>query len=149
MQIQQGRRPSPIDTTRYTAGAAGCLLASSLAKSLPHHSILLLDAGGPNTDPSHQTFGERHWTLKNATDYNWGYKTVPQENLAGREIDCSRGKGLGGSTAINFCIWTRGSKNDYEKWAEIVGCDDWRWNNVLERFKTVPVLCFLKTPNRS
>lgn len=97
----------------------------------------MLDAGGANTDPGHQRYGERHWTLKNATGYNWGYKTVAQEHLAGREIDCSRGKGLGGSTAINFCIWTRGSKDDYERWAELVGCDDWRWENVLKRFKKI------------
>lgn len=97
----------------------------------------MLDAGGTNSDSSNQQFGERHWTLKNAAGYNWGYKTVPQENLAEREIDCSRGKGLGGSTAINFCVWTRGSKDDYERWAELTGCDDWKWENVLERFKKV------------
>lgn len=97
----------------------------------------MLDAGGTNSDSSNQQFGERHWTLKNAAGYNWGYKTVPQENLAEREIDCSRGKGLGGSTAINFCVWTRGSKDDYERWAELTGCDDWKWENVLERFKKI------------
>lgn len=69
--------------------------------------------------------------------YNWGYKTLPQDNLKGREIDYSRGKGLGGSTAINFCVYTRGPRADYEHWAELVGDDTWRWENVQKRFNTV------------
>lgn len=35
---------------------------------------------------------------------NWGYKTVPQTHLKGQEIDYSRGRGLGGSSAINVGI---------------------------------------------
>lgn len=69
--------------------------------------------------------------------YNWGYKTIPQEQLNRREIDYSRGKGLGGSTAINYCVYTRGPEADYEHWADVVGDDNWRWKNVLQRFKKV------------
>lgn len=69
--------------------------------------------------------------------YNWGYKTIPQEQLNRREIDYSRGKGLGGSTAINYCVYTRGPEADYEHWADVVGDDVWRWKNVLQRFKKV------------
>ena len=62
----------------------------------------LIDAGGTNADPDHQAYGARWWTLMTAPGYNWGYKTTPQEHLDGREIGYSRGKGLGGSTSINF-----------------------------------------------
>lgn len=141
-QSQPGRQPTSDSHTQYPAGASGCLLASRLAKSLPRLQILLLDADGANADPSHRTFGERHWTLRNAAGYNWGYRTVAQAELAGREIDCSRGKGLGGSTAVNFCVWMRGCRDDYERWAGLVGCGEWRWENVLERFKKVFFLLF-------
>ncbi|MCJ1455564.1 hypothetical protein MMC28_005919 [Mycoblastus sanguinarius] len=126
------------------AGAAGCLLASRLAKGFPQQSILLIDAGGPNVDPNYQTFGERHWTHATAPGYNWGYKTVPQEHLEERKLDYSRGKGLGGSTSINFCVYTRGPKADYDRWAQLVEDDTWSWDYVLERFKKletfVPIL---------
>ncbi|KAL6714199.1 hypothetical protein ACLMJK_008694 [Lecanora helva] len=117
------------------AGASGCLLASRLAKDLPDHSVLLLDAGGKNADIDHQSYGERHWTFMVAPGANWGYKTTPQPQLGGREIDFSRGKGLGGSTAINFCVYTRGPSIDYDDWAKLVGDDEWSWKNALKRFQ--------------
>ncbi|KAI4179599.1 MAG: hypothetical protein LQ346_007161, partial [Caloplaca aetnensis] len=115
------------------AGASGSLLASRLARSRPQFSVLLIDAGGDNQDEAQQTFGERHTTLM-TPGYNWGYKTVPQEQLKDRQIDYSRGKGLGGSTAINFCVYTRGPSADYEHWAQLVGDDTWRWEKVQKRF---------------
>lgn len=97
----------------------------------------MVDAGGKNDDPDHQNFGERNWTLMTVPHYNWGYKTVPQPNLAGREIDYSRGKGLGGSTTINFCVYTRGPSAEYDRWAQLVDDDVWSWRKVLERFYKV------------
>ena len=125
------------DIRTTTGGAAGCLLASRLANSLKSKTILLIEAGGTNADLAHRSYGERLWTLATAPGYNWGYKTTAQSHLGDREIDYSRGKGLGGSTAINFCGWTRGPRADYDRWALLVGDDAWTWDNVLGRFKTV------------
>ena len=113
------------------------MLASRLAHSLKHAQVLLIEAGGENNDSEHQGFGDRNFTLATAPGYNWGYKSVPQENLNGREIDQSRGKGLGGSTAINFCVWTRGPKADYDRWAHLVGDNTWAWPMVEQRYKNV------------
>jgi choline dehydrogenase-like flavoprotein len=68
-------------------------------------------------------------------DMNWGYKTVPQEHLNGRKLDYSRGKGLGGSTAINFGVYITGAQDDYDEWAAEVGDDTFRWENMQRRFK--------------
>ena len=57
--------------------------------------------------------------------------------MNGREIDYSRGKGLGGSTAINFCVYTRGASADYDRWAELVGDNSWSWEHVGKRFDKV------------
>ncbi|KAL8720282.1 MAG: hypothetical protein Q9181_007933 [Wetmoreana brouardii] len=119
------------------AGASGCLLASRLAHALKGDQILLIEAGGENSSTKYQGFGDRNFTLATAPGYNWGYKTVPQENLEGREIDQSRGKGLGGSTAINFCVWTRGPRSDYERWAHLIGDDTWSWPVVNQRYKKI------------
>lgn len=115
------------------------MLASSLAKAFPHFDVLLIEAGGQNADPEHERFGERHFTLATAPGYDWGYKTVPQEHLGGREIAYNRGKGLGGSSTINFCVFTRGPSSDYDQWSEMVGDDSWAWNRVLKRFKKVSI----------
>lgn len=60
---------------------------------------------------------------------NWNYRTEPQNHLTGNVLDYSRGKGLGGSTAINFCAWITGPKDDYEQWASLVGDADFAWAN--------------------
>ena len=112
------------------------MVAARLSKGLPHQRVLLIDAGGQNNDQNQQSFGERHWTLT-VPGYNWGYKTVPQRELNEREIDYSRGKGLGGSTAIKFCLYTRGPSADYNHWADIVGDETWSWENSKPRFKEV------------
>ncbi|KAG8527105.1 uncharacterized protein KY384_008534 [Bacidia gigantensis] len=119
------------------AGPAGCTVASRLADALPNKTILLVDAGGMNDDPSLQNFGDRFWTL-GEPGYNWGYRNTPQVNLAGREITYDRGKGLGGSTAVNFCVWTRGPQADFDRWAEMVEDETWDWHHVLERYRKPP-----------
>jgi choline dehydrogenase-like flavoprotein len=68
---------------------------------------------------------------------NWGYKTTPQEHCNGRELLFHRGKGLGGSTAINFGLYTVGARDDYDQWAAEVGNDTFAWTNMLPRFKAL------------
>jgi choline dehydrogenase-like flavoprotein len=68
---------------------------------------------------------------------NWNYKTTPQHQLVGQEVDYSRGKGLGGSTAINFCAWTVGPKDDYDEWARMVGDKSFGWENVQKCLKRI------------
>lgn len=94
-------------------------------------SVLLLEAGGDNSDVAYLNGAERSTlAFEENTPLNWSYKTVPQHHLAGRSIDYSRGKGLGGSTAINFCGWVVGSRDDYDHWATLVGDDAFGWRNV-------------------
>jgi choline dehydrogenase-like flavoprotein len=75
--------------------------------------------------------------MNNGASHDYGYKTVPQKELGGREIPYARGKGLGGSSAINICVWDYGSKEELNEWARLVGDDVWRWENSLERIKKV------------
>lgn len=67
---------------------------------------------------------------------NWGYKTTPQEGCGGREIDYSRGKGLGGGSAINFGVFTSGSRDDYDAWGELVSdSETFGWEAMHRRLK--------------
>ena len=90
-------------------GASGCVIASRLAKSAQKPSVLLVEAGGDNKDVSYLVPADRFTLAFKEASLNWGYKTVPQSHLKSQEIDYSRGKGLGGSTAINFSCWVIGA----------------------------------------
>ncbi|KAJ5949803.1 hypothetical protein N7454_001387 [Penicillium verhagenii] len=116
------------------AGPAGCTLAASLSKSAAKPRVLLLEAGGKNDDESQRVDGKR-WTTFMGENMNWGYKTTPQAACDGRVIDYSRGKGLGGGSAINFGVYTVGAKDDYDTWAEDVSDDTFGWEAMQQRFK--------------
>jgi choline dehydrogenase-like flavoprotein len=61
--------------------------------------------------------------------------TVPQKHLQNRQLIYPRGKGLGGSSAINFAYYTRGPSEDYDEWARQVGDASFNWENALRRYK--------------
>ena len=123
------------------AGASGCVVASRLANSPGRPSVLLLEAGGSNQSTADLSGTERfNLAFSPGSPYNWSYQTTPQHQLAGQTIDYSRGKGLGGSTAINFCGWTVGARDDFDEYAALVGDDRFGWENVkkcLQRIERV------------
>jgi choline dehydrogenase-like flavoprotein len=98
--------------------------------------VLLLEAGEENDNISNRIAGERlaFWAT-NGTHLDYGYKTAPQTEIKGRSIPYTRGKGPGGSTAINCGVWDYGSKEELNEWARLVGDDVWKWENSLERIK--------------
>lgn len=66
---------------------------------------------------------------------NWGYKTTPQPGLDGRQLDYSRGKGLGGSSAINFAVYDIGPKDDFDEISRLASDETWNWQHAQARFK--------------
>ncbi|XMA11128.1 hypothetical protein WAI453_003919 [Rhynchosporium graminicola] len=128
---------SEYDFIVIGAGPAGCAIATRLAKSSSKPSVLLVEAGGDNKDAAYLVPADRFNLAFSQPQLNWGYKTAPQTHLKGQEIDYSRGKGLGGSTTINFSCWLIGADEDFDEWAKKVGDGTWRWKNVKERFKKI------------
>ena len=84
------------------SGPAGCLLSSRLAKTKAKPSVLLIEAGSGSNPADVDWVADRYLTFAQHPSLNWQYKTVPQKYLNDRIIDYSRGRGLGGSTNINF-----------------------------------------------
>ncbi|OJJ50725.1 hypothetical protein ASPZODRAFT_11580 [Penicilliopsis zonata CBS 506.65] len=116
------------------SGPAGCAVAAGLAHTSKKPKVLLLEAGGRNQEDSLRVDGQR-WTTFHNPELNWGYKTVPQQHCNNRELEYHRGRMLGGSSAINFSAYTRGPREDYDRWAEKVGDETFRWEQMLQRFK--------------
>ncbi|MGD9916735.1 MAG: GMC family oxidoreductase [Paenirhodobacter sp.] len=65
--------------------------------------------------------------------HNWALKTVPQPGLNGRRGFQPRGRGLGGSSAINAMLYVRGRPSDYDGWAA-AGAEGWDWASCLPYF---------------
>ena len=76
------------------AGPAGCTIASRLSRTPSRPRVLLVEAGASNNDVNLRIDANKFIQMQ-TTSLNWNYKSVPSEFLSGREIDLSRGKGLG------------------------------------------------------
>ncbi|GAA4046105.1 GMC family oxidoreductase [Parerythrobacter jejuensis] len=111
-------------------GSAGSAVAGRLAVD-GTRQVCLLEAGGRNNNMLVKTPGFMPFLLKNT---NYRFDTVPQKGLNGRIGYQPRGKGLGGSSAINAMVYIRGHKWDFDNWAEM-GCDGWAYEDVLPYFK--------------
>jgi len=111
-------------------GSGGSATAGRLAVDGTRR-VCLLEAGGRNDNVLIKTPGFMPF-IRNSSNYK--YDTVPQRGLNGRTGYQPRGRGLGGSSAINAMIYIRGNQWDYDNWAEM-GCDGWAYDDVLPWFK--------------
>jgi choline dehydrogenase-like flavoprotein len=123
------------DTFDYVvvgAGSGGCAVASRLSED-PNVSVVLLEAGGRDDNWVVTTPGALILMVSGPVN-NWAFNTVPQPGLNGRIGYQPRGKGLGGSSAINAMCYIRGHKADYDRWAAL-GNTGWSYADVLPHFK--------------
>lgn len=70
-------------------------------------------------------------------DYEWGYKTVPQQNAGGRVLAAPLGKMIGGSSGINLMGWDRGASQEYDAWSQFFPSGGWSWAGILPYLKCV------------
>src|ERR671924_2038208 len=110
------------------AGSAGCVLANRLSED-PDVSVLLLEAGGPDTNDLVHLPAAFPALYRTAQD--WDHSTVYEPHANDRRIYLSWGKVLGGSSSINAMIYIRGNRADYDGW----GLDGWGFDDLLPYFK--------------
>ncbi|HZG98165.1 MAG TPA: GMC family oxidoreductase N-terminal domain-containing protein [Nocardioidaceae bacterium] len=114
------------------AGSAGCVLAARLTED-PDVRVLLLEAGGD--DRVDEISIPAAFSKQFRTRMDWGYSTDEQKHAAGRRLYWPRGKSLGGSSSMNAMIYIRGSRADYDEWADLTGERAWSYAEVLPLFK--------------
>ena len=114
-------------------GSAGCALAARLSED-PATTVLLLEAGGRNDNVLVRMPAGVGTLIKAKNAHNWGFWTEPEPHLDDRRLWWPRGRGLGGSSAINGMIYMRGHPLDYDEWRQL-GLPGWSWSDVLPYFK--------------
>ncbi|KIY49901.1 alcohol oxidase, partial [Fistulina hepatica ATCC 64428] len=119
----------------------GLTVASRLTED-PAVSVVVLEAGSENAnDPAIMLFGQ-HGSHFGVPSYDWNFKVVRRlfsAHLPWAANSRAVGKGLGGSSAINFGCWVVPPKNDVDNW-EKLGNPGWNWdefNKYLKKLKNV------------
>lgn len=123
--------PEAFDFIIIGGGSAGCVLAARLSEN-PDARVLLLEAGGSDRHPFyHLPAGFAKMTKGIGS---WGWETVPQRHMKNRVFNYTQAKVIGGGSAINAQIYTRGNAQDYDEWRQM-GCDGWSYEDVLPYFR--------------
>ncbi|OAL31624.1 hypothetical protein AYO20_08167 [Fonsecaea nubica] len=114
-------------------GTAGLVVAARLTED-PNISVAVLEAGENRMDDKAVSTPSLYPTMIGRKEYDWCMTSTPQPNAGNKVYSMPRGKVLGGSSAINYLMYVRGSKNDYEGWKSM-GNPGWGWEDMLPYFK--------------
>ncbi len=119
-----------FDIVVVGGGSGGSATAGRLSEG-GRYRVCLIEAGGRNDYLQILAPAMLGQIPKKS---NYRYETVPQPGLNGRRGFQPRGRGLGGSSAINAMIYIRGAAWDYDNWARL-GATGWDYASVLPWFR--------------
>jgi len=111
------------------AGTAGCVLAARLSQDAGVR-VLVLEAGSPHLTRSMAV--PRVWPENLGSAADWADVTAGQADAG--SVAYPRGRGLGGSSAINAMAHVRGHRAVYDGWAA-AGAAGWGFADLLPYFR--------------
>jgi choline dehydrogenase len=111
------------------AGTAGCVLAARLSQN-PGVRVLVLEAGSAARTPAMTAPNAWPQNLGSAAD--WANMTIGQAEAG--PVAYPRGRGVGGSGAINALAHVRGHRSVYDGWAA-GGAAGWGFAELLPYFR--------------
>ncbi|TIB75663.1 hypothetical protein E3Q23_02261 [Wallemia mellicola] len=123
-------------------GVGGLAIAARLSEEA-NLTVAVIEAGGDGSDVKDQIYIPGYSYLHGLTvsDYDWDYKVEQQQVINGNDATFGsrwpRGKGLGGSGAINGLFWCRASTPEYDAWNKLNPGSkiDWGWDEMQKYMK--------------
>ncbi|CAF4884459.1 unnamed protein product [Pieris macdunnoughi] len=132
-KVQETDPKKEYDFVIVGGGSAGAVVANRLTE-IASWNVLLLETGPDENEITDVPSLAGYLQL---TKVDWQYKTEPTNYacLGFKNQRCSwpRGKVLGGSSVLNYMIYVRGNRNDFDQW-ESFGNPGWSYENVLPYF---------------
>ncbi|WP_433290086.1 GMC family oxidoreductase [Pseudonocardia sp. CA-142604] len=110
-------------------GSAGCVLAARLSED-ENARVLLLEAG--DRVPLEHAAVPPAWPTLLGSSLDWCTSTV-ELAATGGALPWPRGRGLGGSSAINGMLFARGHSSSYDAWVG-AGATGWGYADLLPYF---------------
>ncbi|KAJ6636113.1 Glucose dehydrogenase [FAD, quinone] [Pseudolycoriella hygida] len=115
------------------SGSGGSVMANRLSE-VKDWKILLLEVGD---EENFLTDVPLTPGVTQVSRFNWGYKTEKQTGactaLKGGVCNWPKGRAVGGTSVINFMLYQRGHRKDFDGWAA-AGNDGWSYDEVLPYF---------------
>ena len=142
----EGEAALEADYIVVGGGSAGAVLAARLSED-EGADVLLLEAGGETGQSLYVRMPTAFSLAMGDRRFNWGWRTAPEPGMDGRRMDCPRGRGLGGSSAINGMVWVRGHPQDFDAWGQ-EGAEGWDFAACLPYFKRAEHWAGEKSPWR-
>jgi choline dehydrogenase-like flavoprotein len=124
-------QPEAYDHVVIGAGSAGCVVAARLSED-PSVSVAVIEAGPPSVGRLFEI--PALYTLQYKTSHDWDFLTEPEPGLARRRAYLPRGRGVGGTGAMNSMLYVRGNPSDYDGWRDL-GAEGRGYEDVLPWFR--------------
>ncbi|PGH18035.1 hypothetical protein AJ79_00661 [Helicocarpus griseus UAMH5409] len=121
-----------VDIIVVGGGATGLIAAGRLAQAKPDLSILVIEAGINSRDNPLVVNPAVYLShlMPTSTTAKF-YKSKASDHLAGREAIVPIGNILGGGSSINFMVYTRAQKTDFDDW----NTEGWTGNDMIPFLK--------------